>query len=198
MLEKVERIRYIKGASLDELDESEVEEIWSDAEERLRRLNEKYGELPKKQKTHTDIIFPHIAVYRALMERHADCAMEIMERGEAECTKKEAWSYQKVVKLPLGKTLFFRVFALGCKEGFGPSAGFANKVHKASRSVYQMDILACPYARYCAEEGCPELTHIFCNNDLYAYGALDGIKFTRTQTLGTGGEKCDFLLERTK
>ena len=39
--------------------------------------------------------------------------------------------------------------------------------------------------------------NIFCNNDIYAYGSLDGIQFLRVQTLGTGGEKCDFLLKRS-
>ncbi len=57
---------------------------------------------------------------------------------------------------------------------------------------YKMDVTACPYVKYCNSEGCPELTHIFCDNDVYAYGYLKGIRFTRTETLGIGGNKCDF------
>lgn len=74
--------------------------------------------------------------------------------------------------------------------------GFANAVYKATSKEYRMDITACPYAKYCEGEDCSELTHIFCDNDVYAYGYLDGIRFTRTETLGTGGNKCDFRLAR--
>lgn len=68
----------------------------------------------------------------------------------------------------------------------------------ATKDICQFNILKCPYVKYCAELGCPELAHIFCNNDIYAYGSLEGIQFLRTQTLGTGGEKCDFLLKRSR
>ena len=56
-----------------------------------------------------------------------------------------------------------------------------------------MDITACPYNRYFTELGVPELTKIFCINDECAYGDIPGLEFIRTQTLGKGGEKCDFL-----
>ncbi|MBQ8603343.1 MAG: L-2-amino-thiazoline-4-carboxylic acid hydrolase [Oscillospiraceae bacterium] len=36
------------------------------------------------------------------------------------------------------------------------------------------------------------MTHNFCDSDIYCYGNLPGIKFERTQTLGTGGSCCDF------
>jgi hypothetical protein len=36
------------------------------------------------------------------------------------------------------------------------------------------------------------------DNDIYAYGYLNGIRFTRTETIGTGGSKCDFGLVRDK
>ena len=89
--------------------------------------------------------------------------------------KENGKSFQKIVKLPFGKTLFFKAFAIGCKSGFGAEAGFANVVHKATSKEYKMDIIACPYVKYCESEGCPELTHIFCDNDIYAYGYLNGI-----------------------
>ena len=59
-----------------------------------------------------------------------------------------------------------------------------------------MDILKCPYCKYCLELGCPELTPLFCENDDYVYGNVSGLRFTRTQTLGKGGDRCDFLMER--
>ena len=40
--------------------------------------------------------------------------------------------------------------------------------------------------------GAPEACRFFCECDNYTYGDLKKVGFARTQTLGTGGEKCDF------
>ena len=37
-----------------------------------------------------------------------------------------------------------------------------------------------------------EACRFFCECDNYTYGDLKKVGFARTQTLGTGGEKCDF------
>lgn len=40
--------------------------------------------------------------------------------------------------------------------------------------------------------GCPEACRFFCECDNYAFGDLKKVGFRRTQTLGTGGDCCDF------
>ncbi|WP_321972833.1 L-2-amino-thiazoline-4-carboxylic acid hydrolase [Paratractidigestivibacter sp.] len=190
------KINVIKDVAVQTIGAEETQRAWAQARGILAELLAKYPQLTPKEEEHTDLIFSHIAVYRALMAAHPDVAMKIMEQGEAVTAKQTGATFQKVVRLPLGKTLFFKAFAAGCKSGFGPEAGFANTVHTATASEYRMDMTACPYATYCTAEGCPELTHIFCDNDLYAYAHLDGIRFAREETLGTGGTKCDFWLKR--
>lgn len=37
---------------------------------------------------------------------------------------------------------------------------------------------------------------VFCDSDFATYGNLPGIKFERTQTLGSGGQCCDFKFIR--
>lgn len=59
-----------------------------------------------------------------------------------------------------------------------------------------MDITTCPYCRYAKSLGCPELMSVFCDSDFATYGNLPGIKFKRSQTLGTGGSYCDFRFIR--
>ena len=59
-----------------------------------------------------------------------------------------------------------------------------------------MDIISCPYNRYFAELGCPELTKIFCENDDRIYGGLPGLVFERTGTLGKGAPCCDFRIRK--
>ena len=79
---------------------------------------------------------------------------------------------------------------------FGKKGGFENRFVFYNGREAGFDIISCPYCKYLAELGCPELTANFCNSDLYAYGDLSEIEFSRTQTLGTGGEKCDFVMRR--
>ena len=62
--------------------------------------------------------------------------------------------------------------------------------------MLKMDMTACPYCRFATLFGCPELTPVFCESDFATYGDLPGIRFLRTQTLGTGGDRCDFQFIR--
>ena len=198
MLDENKKMKIIKKTAADILGESETEIIWDTARERLREILSRYENIPPKEQMHTNLIFPHIAFYKSLLENHSDMAMEIMEKGEIAAAEKTVKLFKNVVKLPFGKAIFLKGFAAGCKSGFGSDAGFRHVIHRADSKCYRMDVTACPYVKYCNAEGCGELTRIFCDIDVYAYGYLDGITFERTQTLGTGGQKCDFHLYSEK
>lgn len=64
------------------------------------------------------------------------------------------------------------------------------------KNQYTVDITDCLWHNACVEAGCPELCKYFCKVDDITYGGLNKIGFTRTQTLGMGGEKCDFCFYR--
>ena len=81
---------------------------------------------------------------------------------------------------------------------FGESAGFKNVFYPAEKDCFRMDITQCPYHTYLTEAGCPELNILFCENDVYSYGNLPGLKFTRTKTIGAGDQLCDFKMELEK
>ncbi len=198
MIDESKKMKIIKRTVTDILGDTETEEIWNTARERLREILSRYDNIPPKEQMHTNLIFPHIAVYKSLLENHSGMAMEIMEKGETAAAEKTVKLFKNVVKFPLGKAIFLKGFAAGCKSGFGSDAGFKHTVYRADSKCYQMDVTACPYVKYCNAEGCGELTRIFCDIDVYAYGYLDGITFERSQTLGTGGKKCDFHLYSSK
>ena len=61
---------------------------------------------------------------------------------------------------------------------------------------FQMDMTMCPYVKYAKILKVEKLTSIFCESDFTTYGNLSGIVFERTQTLGTGGNLCDFKFSR--
>lgn len=198
MLDESKKMRIIKKTVAAILGDTETEKIWDTARERLREILSRYENIPPKEQLHTNLIFPHIAVYKSLLENHSDMAMEIMEKGETAAAEKTVKLFQHVVKFPFGKAIFLKGFAAGCRSGFGSDAGFRHVIYRADSKCYQMDVTVCPYVKYCNAEGCGELTRIFCDIDVYAYGHLDGITFERSQTLGTGGEKCDFHLYSAK
>ena len=50
----------------------------------------------------------------------------------------------------------------------------------------------CLWHTACAENGCAELCRLFCESDNVTYGGLRKIGFSRTKTLGCGGNCCDF------
>ena len=91
-----------------------------------------------------------------------------------------------------------RSWKLAVQNVIHPAENSRHLRHSILSKDLRFDILSCPYAKYTAELGCPEIAHIFCDNDIYAYGSLKGITFERTQTIGTGGSKCDFHLYKTK
>ena len=50
-----------------------------------------------------------------------------------------------------------------------------------------------PLADACVENGCPEPCPLFCDvDDVISYGGPSKMGFSRTQTLGYGGDCCDF------
>ena len=80
------------------------------------------------------------------------------------------------------------------KKLFGEPAGFSRIYHVDTPREIRFDITHCPYCEYCEKCGCPELAATFCRSDIYCYGGMPHIAFDRTETLGTGGTRCDFRI----
>jgi len=180
------------------LGEDKGNDVWNRSAELLSDITNKYPPFPKEEYVHAKGIFNASALYLSLKDATSDKALEIIEEGMASYARKTAKTYQRMVKFPFGRTIFLKGFAKGAKTMFGESAGFRQRFQHADGNSLRFDVLGCPYVKYTTELGCPEIAHIFCNNDIYAYAYLKGITFERTQTLGTGGTKCDFYLYKSK
>ena len=187
----------IKKTIEDDLGYDKGNAVWNRAGEILSEIQNRYPPFSKEEYMHIKGIFNASAIYLSLKEKVPDKALEIIESGMASYAKLAAVTYQRMVKLPFGRTFFLKGFAKGAKSMFGEKAGFRQKFHYADGNKLRFDVLECPYVRYTTELCCPEIAHIFCDNDIYAYAYLKGIVFERTQTLGSGGEKCDFYLHKS-
>ena len=60
------------------------------------------------------------------------------------------------------------------------------------KNYFNLTIKKCLWHTACVENGCAELCRLFCDVDNVTYGSLKIIGFTRTKTLGYGGDCYDF------
>ena len=69
-------------------------------------------------------------------------------------------------------------------------------VQEHGKDHFNVTITKCLWHTACVENGCEELCRLFCDVDDVTYGGLKKIGFTRTETLGYGGDCCDFHMFR--
>ena len=190
---------FLKQKIKERISDSDFEEVWKDAHKRLAKMYGEHIDLPKGVKTHTDgFIFPAAAIYLALKERHPDIAYDIMKTSMAEQAQEAGMKKAKMMKIPGFASFFLGMWDPISHKMFGESSGFKNVFYPKKKGFFKMDITECPYHKYLVEQGCPELNVLFCDNDIYNFGNLPGLKFTRTQTIGSGGKLCDFQMELMK
>lgn len=190
----------IKENLIAEIGTEETEKIWNRAKEILKEIENKYPDLPKGQQMHASFIFPAAAVQLAIKEIKEDTEIgyRAISQFSWDSSKKMGERLKRTARIPGFKRLFVKVWSPVSRKFFGPDAGFQNVFYPKKKGEYKMDIIACPYNQYFTELGTPELTKIFCINDEYTYGDIPGLEFIRTQTLGKGGEKCDFYIRVDK
>ena len=181
------------------LSREDSEKAWEDAHKRLAKMYLEHEGLSKGVSSHTDgFIFPAAAIYLSIKEVAPDKAYEIMRDVMRARTEKIGSMIGKMTKIPGFKGFFLKMWEVMSHKMFGPSAGFQNVFYPKEKNAFSMDIIECPYHKYLTELGCPEINILFCDNDVYTYGNLPGLKFIRTKTIGAGYELCDFRMEREK
>lgn len=188
--------RFIKNEMDRQFPNSDA--LWRKAEARLGTIREKYPEIPKGVRVHTDsYIFPSAAINLTLKEAVGrESAYAVVENAAIKHSTDVGRKIASLLKLPGMKILFIKIWNPLTKKMFGPHNGFKNVFYPKKKGEYRMDIVACPYSKYFTELGCPELTRIFCANDNRCYGNLPGIEFKRSGTIGTGANRCDFYLRK--
>ena len=170
--------------------------MWLLAKKKLEDMLNKYDGLPEGVQAHTHgFIFPAAAIYLSLKDKAPEQAFDIMQYTMKEKSSKFGKSLARMTYIPGFKKFFLGMWDSLSHKMFGETACFQNIFYECPKGEFRMDITQCPYNKYLTEVGCPELTKLFCENDVYSYGNLPGLKFTRTKTIGTGGDCCDFRME---
>ena len=172
---------------------------WKDAHKRLAKMYAEHMDLPKGVRKHTDqFIFPTAAIYHAYKEVKPERAFNDIKKLMADESKKNGEFFAKCSRIPGFTRFFLGLWDPVSHKMFGEASGFKNVFYPKKKGFFKMDIIECPYHKYLLEQGGPELNGLFCDNDVYNFGSIPGLKFTRTQTIGYGGKLCDFQMELTR
>ncbi len=176
-----------------------AEAICRSAQKELDGLRRKYFGLPKKTKRHTDDnIFPRVAIYRIMQKEIPGNELKMLDKASSEIGGRVNRLLNRITHFPGMAVFFLRAMSYMERKMYGPDAGFATVFHADNNEKVRFDITKCPYFEYCSICGCPELAKTFCKSDIYCYGNLDKIAFERSETIGTGGTKCDFCFSTKK
>lgn len=174
-----------------------AEKICAEANaEYVRLVNGNHTDLNNAAKMHWKQCCERAAIYTTVRNYYPDAVMEWIDESLQTFGLNAAAALNRIMRFPGMKALFLPGMRKMAKSMFGPKGGFRNRMGLVTKQETHFDILECPYCKYVKELGCPELGPGFCKSDEYSYGNLKDFTFERTQTLATGGEKCDFCMRR--
>lgn len=196
--EKLGGFSYVLDNLRKNIGTQQTDILISDAVNLCNELCDKYKDLSKKEKLHTEqMIFPRAAFYLQMIKYiPREEAIRLIEESVKTVVEPDRKRLNAVTKIPFIRPLFFKIFPKMIQVMFNEEVGFETTELESDSKHYKVDVLQCPYMKYCELLGCKELTITFCLSDDRVFGNMSGITFKRQGTLGRGSDKCDFYFYR--
>lgn len=188
---KIKQQKQIKAFLIEEFGESKANTLFHSQEKTLDTLIENTKNKSENQmKTLVQTVLPRIALYKTLSKDslskedvYAYMRKYMLDKVAA---KKHA-STAKMELVPGFYSIYSHIFLKIMR-----TTDLQESVQNHTKDSYDVTITKCLWHTACQENGCEELCRLFCDVDDVTYGGLKKIGFTRTQTLGYGGDCCDF------
>ena len=152
------------------------------------------GKTENQMKTLIQTILPRIALYKSFIAAGLsdDDVYKYMRKYMLEIVAaKKHSSTVKMEIVPGFYAIYSRVFLKIMR-----TTDLQESVREHGKDYFNVTITKCLWHTACVENGCEELCRLFCDVDDVTYGGLKKIGFTRTKTLGYGGDCCDFHMFR--
>lgn len=152
------------------------------------------GKTENQMKTLIQTILPRIALYKSFIAAGLsdDDVYKYMRKYMLEIVAAKKHSYTvKMEIVPGFYAIYSRVFLKIMR-----TTDLQESVQEHGKGYFNVTITKCLWHTACVENGCEELCRLFCDVDDVTYGGLKKIGFTRTKTLGYGGDCCDFHMFR--
>lgn len=187
----IKQQKQIKAYLIEEFGNEKGVSLFAKQEKMLHELIENTKNKTENQmKTLIQTILPRIALYKVLLneefskeEVHHYMQKYMIEKIAA---KKHA-STAKMELVPGFYSIYSHIFLKIMR-----TTDLQENEQKHGKDYYDVTIKKCLWHTACVENGCEELCRLFCDVDDVTYGGLKKIGFTRTKTLGYGGDCCDF------
>lgn len=188
---KIKQQKIIKNFLFSELDTEVAQKIFDEQNNILDKIIlNAFNKTKNQLKTLKNTILPRIALYKALnnygfsMEDSNNHMKNYMLNYIA---KSKHNSMVKMEKVPGFYSLYSKMFLKIMRK-----TDLQQSKQKHDAKSFDVTITKCLWHQACIDNECPELCRLFCDVDNITYGELNKIGFTRTQTLGYGGDCCDF------
>lgn len=188
---KIKQQKKIKEFFYEEFCEKRGNNLFNKQEAMLNELIKNTQNKSKNQmKTLIQTILPRIAMYKILSKEEVseDEVYQYMQKYMIDkiAAKKHA-STAKMEKVPGFYSIYSKVFLKIMR-----TTDLQESVQKHGKDYFDVTIKKCLWHTACVENDCEKLCCLFCDVDDVTYGGLKKIGFTRTKTLGYGGDCCDF------
>ena len=182
-----------------EIGRDEAEKIMSSSYIRFQELlDENSGESRELQEHSVKIIYPAIALADTLQSSGwtREKAVSWIYSYFEEDAERDAASMRIMLKIPFAYRLVPGMFLSVQEKDFGTRAGFESKVIVNEKDHIEFHMLKCPYNDLFRKYGYPDLVCCLCHQDDVKNGNMHRkLVWSRKETLGSGGDHCDFSME---
>lgn len=187
----IKQQKQIKIFLVEEFGKDRGNALFGRQEKMLDTLIENVSNKSKNQiKTLVQTILPRIALYKVLSEDDfsEEDVYEYMRKYMIDKVAAKKHSSTAKMELIPGFYLIYRNIFLKIMR----TTDLQESVQNHGEDYFDVTIKKCLWHTACVENGCAKLCSLFCDVDDVTYGGLKKIGFTRTKTLGYGGDCCDF------
>lgn len=187
----IKQQKQIKIFLVEEFGKDRGNALFDRQEKMLDTLIENVSNKSKNQiKTLVQTILPRIALYKVLSEDDfsEEDVYEYMRKYMIDKVAAKKHSSTAKMELIPGFYLIYRNIFLKIMR----TTDLQESVQNHGEDYFDVTIKKCLWHTACVENGCAKLCSLFCDVDDVTYGGLKKIGFTRTKTLGYGGDCCDF------
>ena len=192
---KIEQQNQIKEFLNEEVGVDKGQEVFNKQEMILAEIIKNIKDKSENQrKTLIQIILPRIALYKAMLQdglSNEEVYQHMQKYMMDIVAKQKHLSMVKMEKVPCFYFLHSNIFLKVVRK-----TDLWESTQKHGKDYFDVTMKKCLWHTACVENDCAELCHFFCDVDNVTYGNLKKLGFSRTKTLGYGGDCCDFHFYR--
>lgn len=192
---KIEQLNQIKEFLNKEFGADKGQELFNKQEIILDEIIKNIKDKSENQrKTLIQTILPRIALYKAMLQDGLplEDVYKHMQKYMMDIVAKQKHLFMvKMEKIPCFYFLYSNIFLKVVRK-----TDLWESTQKHGKDYFDVTMKKCLWHTACVENDCAELCHLFCDVDNVTYGELKKLGFSRTKTLGYGGDCCDFHFYR--